>query len=109
MNSTLFNNNSTKIIVKIWFIPLDILAIVCAILSIELATLFLFIIILDKTCHTVPMMLVANSCLAHLIFRIDILWMTLFKLQNDIKQIQYQDSFCIFRSYINYVIYAVLN
>jgi hypothetical protein len=115
MNSTLFavqvifRNNSMMTTIESWFIPFDILTIVCAISSIGLATLFLFIIIQDKTCHTIPMMLVANSCLSHLIFRIDLLWMTVFKLQNDLKQIQDQDVFCVFRAYIGYVTCAVLN
>jgi hypothetical protein len=104
----IFINNLNTTIFEPWFIPLDILAIICSTLDIGLAILFLFTIIQDKTCHTVPMMLVANSCLAELILRIDILWITQFKLQNDFKHIVYQDPFCISRSYIGYVTSAVL-
>ena len=49
------------------------------------------------------MMLVANSCLAELVFGSDMLGMAIFTFQNDLKQIQYQDSLCIFRGYLGYI------
>jgi hypothetical protein len=49
------------------------------------------------------MMLVANSCLAELIFAINLLGMALFTLDNDLKQIQYQNALCIFLGYMTYV------
>jgi len=67
-----------------------------------LAIAFLFLIIIDKTCRTVPMMLVANSCLTELIFASDLLWISVFALENDLQQIEYQDSLCIFRGYMTY-------
>src|SRR5205823_1097600 len=33
--------------------------------------------------------------------------MSLFTLENDIKQIEYEDSYCIFRGYMSYAISAV--
>jgi hypothetical protein len=83
--------------------------IVCTTLIITLAILFLFIIILDKTCHTVPMMLVANSCLSVFIVGCVTFGMSLFTLQNDLKQIEYQDSFCTIRAYLGYASYCTLN
>jgi len=65
-----------------------------------LAVTFLFIAIIDKTCHTVQMMLVANSCLTELIFTSNLLGMAVFVLENDLKQIQYQDRLCNFRGYM---------
>jgi hypothetical protein len=62
MNST-FNNKT----VESWFIPLDVIMIMCTTLSIIFAPFVLIIIITDKRCHTVPMMLVANSYLTALI------------------------------------------
>jgi hypothetical protein len=67
-----------------------------------LAVTFLFVVTIDKTCHTVPMMLVANSCLAQFIYASGLLGTAILTLDNDLKQIQYQDSFCIFRGYITY-------
>ncbi|CAF0841219.1 unnamed protein product [Rotaria sordida] len=115
MNSTLFItsvtfiNNSLTTIVESWFIPLNILSIICTIFVIGFATFFLFILVFDKTCHTVPMMLVANSCLAELLLAINGLWIAVFTLQNDFKQIQYHDSFCVFRGYISFSSYALQN
>ncbi|CAF0948409.1 unnamed protein product [Adineta steineri] len=96
LNSTLINTES-------WFIPIDILLLICLFLAILLALLFLFIILIDKTCHTIPMMFVANSCFACLSLTIIMFWTTIFTLQNDLKQISYEDSSCVFRGYMIYV------
>jgi hypothetical protein len=80
-----------------------------AILAIIVALIFLIIIALDKTCHTVPMMLITNSCLAELIFASILLWMAVVTTQNDLEQIEYEDPLCIFRSYLEYVGYALQN
>jgi hypothetical protein len=48
------------------------------------------------------MMLVANSCLAEFTCGSNLLGMAVFALENDLKQIQYQDSLCIFRGYMSY-------
>ena len=76
--------------------------IICTILVTILATFALLIIILDKTCHTVPMLLIANSCLAAFVFGCSLLSMCIFTLENDLKQIPYQDSLCVFRGYLFY-------
>jgi len=114
MNSTSFlslvtiDKQSTIINIPSWFIPIDIFMIVCAVLTMLFTLIFLSIIIVDKKCHTVPMMLVANSCLIGFILSLDIFGMTLFTIHNDLKQIQYQDSFCVFRGYLTYVGCAIL-
>ncbi|CAF0722315.1 unnamed protein product [Adineta steineri] len=99
----MYENNSSTTNIQSWFIPFDILNIICLILVIILAFIFLFIIIFDKTCHTVSMILIANSCLAELVLAIDLFWMAVFTLDNDLKQQQYEDLFCVFRGYISYV------
>jgi len=115
MNSTCFTppdipvDNLITTIVESWFIPFDILTIVSNVLVIGLGMLFLCIIILDKTFHTVPMMLIANSCLVELIYSINLLSAAIFSLQNDLKRIEYQDSLCIFRCYMGYALTAVMN
>ncbi|CAF3557237.1 unnamed protein product [Rotaria sp. Silwood1] len=68
-------NNSTTVHVQSWFIPIDILNMICCIIAIILALVFLFVIIFDKTYQTVGMMLVTNSCIAELIFGSDLLAM----------------------------------
>ncbi|CAF1473883.1 unnamed protein product [Adineta steineri] len=80
-----------------WFIPFDVFNLICHSLVIIFAFIFLFIIIGDKTCHTVPMLLVANSCLAELVFSSNLFWMAIFTLNNDLKRQQYEDSLCVFR------------
>ncbi|CAF1028563.1 unnamed protein product [Adineta steineri] len=96
------DNNSMAVDTESWFIPFDIINIICLFIVILFAIIFLFIIVYDKTCHTVPMMLVANSCLAELLITCDLFWMAIFALENDLKQQQYMDSFCIFRGYAIY-------
>jgi hypothetical protein len=95
-------SNLTAISIESWFIPFDIFNVLCLIFVIILAIAFLFLIIIDKTCRTVPMMLVANSCLTELIFASDLLGISVFALENDLQQIEYQDSLCIFRGYMSY-------
>jgi hypothetical protein len=102
-----FFNNSIPTIVEAWFIPFDILAIITLALAIILATAFLFIIILDKIYYTVPMILNANICLAIIACSSNTLAMTIFTLQNDLHQIQYQDSLCIIRGYLSYATCAI--
>ncbi|CAF1463906.1 unnamed protein product [Adineta steineri] len=96
----MYNNNSLSISIESWFISVDILDIICLSLVIIFALVCLVIIILYKTCHTVPMMLVANSCLAELLISIVAFWMAIFTLQNDLQRREYEDSLCIFRGYI---------
>ncbi len=107
MNSTFtapiaFINNSTPTTVESWFIPIDILAIVCLGLHITITIIYLCIIALDKTCHTVRMMLYANTCLTGLVCGGTFLALTMFTFCNDLKQIQYQDSTCVVRGYLIY-------
>ncbi|CAF1165973.1 unnamed protein product [Didymodactylos carnosus] len=47
-------------------------------------------------------MLTANSCASALIWGCVLLGVGIFTLQNDIKEIAYQDSLCICRTYFNY-------
>lgn len=92
-----------------WFIPIDISTNICIILSLILSTIFFIIIIHDKTCRTIPMLLVGNSCLIGIVFGIVIYSMSLFRLLNDIKHIEYKDFFCSFRGYIGYASCSTLN
>jgi hypothetical protein len=78
--------------------------IICVIFAIILATFFLIVIILDKTCHTVPVILVANSYLAACVCGSIVLSMLVFTLHNDLKQIQYRDSLCVFRGFMGYTV-----
>ena len=89
-------------ITESWFIPVDILMVMCTILTVICSALFLITIILDKTCHSVPMMLTANSCLAVFIWGCVSLAVSLITLENDLKQIQHQDPLCIYRAYFGY-------
>ena len=92
-----------------WFIPLGILPIVCIVLGMMLATLFLLRIIYDRTCHTMPMLFVGNSCFIGIIFGALILGMRVFTLNNDLQQIEYRDLFCNFRGYFGYATCSIQN
>lgn len=96
-------NNTTSLPMESWFIPIDIVMLTCSIIAVLLAIFSLFIIIIEKTCHTIPMMLTANTCILDLIFGIDMIASVLFALQNDIKQVYYQDSLCITRGTLGYL------
>lgn len=87
------------ILTECWFIPFDILRILCAISTITCTAIFLLIIIVDKRCHTIPMMLIANTCLALFLAASTLLGLSIFALHNDLKQISFQDSLCVFRAY----------
>jgi hypothetical protein len=67
MASVTFMNNSITIVFESWLVPIDILMIINSSLVIGFATLFLFIIVYDRTYYTIPMMLIGNSCLAELL------------------------------------------
>jgi len=91
-------NNKTSIIInESWFILVDIINIICNI----------FAMVLDKTCRTIPMILAANSCLAELTYTSDLFAMDLFALQYDLKQIEFQDSVCIFLRYSSYMMIGI--
>ncbi len=105
----MFDNNSAATNIQPWFIPFDILLIICAVLIVLMATIFIFIIIVDKACHTVAMMLITNTCFSVLMLGITRIMMTAFTLKNDLQQIQNQDSSCILLGYIVYVSYAIQN
>ncbi|CAF1472128.1 unnamed protein product [Adineta steineri] len=55
------------------------------------------------------MILTGNSYLLALIFGCIMLSFNIFRLENDFKRIEYQDSFCIFRSYMGYVSATLFN
>ncbi len=95
-------SNVSTTTVESWFIPLGILAITCLGLHITITIIYLCIIIFNKTCHTVRMMLFANTCLTGLVCSVTFIAFTAFTLYNDIRQIQYQDSMCVFRGYLSY-------
>ncbi|CAF1062316.1 unnamed protein product [Adineta steineri] len=103
VKSTVFLQNVTAITMESWLIPMDILMIILTTLVITISCVFLIIIILNKTCHTVIMMLIANTYLSALLFGCCLLGSSVFMFQNDVKQIQDQDSLCNFRGYFIYV------
>jgi hypothetical protein len=96
MNATTTNTES-------WFIPLDIIRMVFNSVAITLCILCLFLIALDKKCHTVAMMITANSCLGASGCASALLSLCIFTFQNDLKQIYFPDSFCVIRAYFNWV------
>ena len=98
--SRMLNSNTTPIAVEPWFIPFDLLTLVCLILTIILDCLFICIIILDKACHTARMILIANTCFTELLAAINALFMNIFTLQNDLQRLHYYDSLCLFRGYL---------
>lgn len=95
--------NSTTALLEPWFIPAEIIKNICNSLTIIICTLILCFILFDKTCHTVPMMLTANTCFSILVYTCAMLSTGIITLQNDLNQIFYQDSLCVIRNYITNV------
>lgn len=102
-------NISLFISTEAWFVPTDILMIICSSIAVLLTLFSLYIIFIDKACHTVPMLLTTNTCIAALIFGSDMLALAAFTLHNDLKQIRYQDSLCVFRGIAIYITVLQLN
>lgn len=100
-------NISKSIDNEFWFIPVDILMIVCTGFVVIIALVFFLITILDKNNRTNSMILLWNSLIAELIFACVMCSMAIFTLRNDLQQIEYKDYFCIFRGYLSYSISAV--
>jgi hypothetical protein len=101
--------NSSGIAYEVWFVPVDIITNIGLLCGTLLVTLFFFVILFDKTCRNIPMLLVGNSCLAGIVFGALMFWMNLFKLLNDWAQIEYQDTFCNFRGYFGYSTCSIFN
>ena len=104
-----FINNFTMVDIETWYIPLDIILIISLGIAIIFSLIFIIIIIIDKTCHTISMMLTANLCLGELVFAYGMLGIALLELENDLKQIQYQDLLCIVHPYLAYTGSAILH
>jgi hypothetical protein len=102
-----FYNDSIRTHIEFWFIPIDILMILCTGFVVLIASVYLSIIILDKTSRSVSTMLLCNSFLSEILFASVMLSMAVFTFQNDIRQIKYEDSLCIFRAYMSYALSAV--
>ncbi|CAF4538942.1 unnamed protein product, partial [Rotaria sp. Silwood1] len=102
-------NNSRITDIEPWYIPMDILRIVCIIMTIIIALIVLAIIASNRTPRTTPMMLIANTCLSELVCVCTALGIATFTLNSDLKRIQYQDSLCVFRAYINYSMTVIQN
>ena len=101
------NNSSKKIENEFWFIPVDIIMILCTGFVVIVSFGFLLITILDKTNRTISMILLWNSLISEMIFACVMCSMAIFTLQNDLKQIEYKDCLCVFRGYWSYSISAV--
>ena len=106
---TTLMNNTEVLTVESWFIPLDIIAIILASLIIVISTSFLLMIIIDKTCHTTPMLLIGNSCLVQLVLGINIISMNVFTIKNDFQAIVSTDLLCFIRGYSSYSLCALEN
>ncbi|CAF1105105.1 unnamed protein product [Rotaria sordida] len=102
-------NTSTTVDFQSWFIPIDMLNMICSVIAIILALVFLLVLILDKLYHSVAMILVVNSCLAEFIFGFYLFAVTIFTFRNDLKQIYFYDAFCLLMGYIGYVAVAIQN
>ena len=92
-----------------WFIPLDIIGIIITSLIILISIIYLIAMIIDQRCHTIPMLLIANSCLIELLLGINIINMNIFTLNNDLQRITSVDTLCFIRGYLSYSLCGLVN
>lgn len=104
-----FINNITIVDIEVWYIPLNIILIISLGIAIIFSLTFIIIIMIDKTCHTISMMLTANLCLGELVFAYSMLGIASSSLENDLKQIQYQNLLCIVHPYLAYTGSALMH
>lgn len=103
------SNNISMVTIESWFVPLDILMILCTSVALLLSLIFLSIIIFDRTCHTVPMLLIGHSCLSELFFSSIMFSSALFTLVNDLQRTHTFDFPCVMRGYLGYVVTFLQN
>lgn len=94
---------------EFWILPNDILMIICSVLILVFSSLFLLIILIDKTCHTNTMILVGNTFSIGLILGYVLIHSSIFIYLNDLENNLIEDSLCIIRAYIGYVSYTLMN
>ena len=102
-------NKSVTVSIESWFVPIDILRIISNVAAVICALVCLLIILIDKACHTLPMVLTASSCLAILVLSCDLLAISVYTLQSDLEQIQFPDLLCYFRGYLFYFGNSLVN
>ena len=107
--ATMSMKNASGLAHETWFVPVDIITNIGLLCGTLLVTVFFFVILFDKTCRTIPMLLVGNSCFSGIVFGALMFWMNLFKLMNDYAQVEYQDTFCNFRGYFGYSTCSIFN
>lgn len=88
---------------KPWFLVVDITIIILLAFAVLLAVCFITIVILNKTCQTMPTFLTCSSCIAEIVYGCNMMSIAIFSLENDRKQRIFQDSLCVFRDYLGYV------
>ena len=103
----LLTNDTLSINIENWFIPVDIIMVVCTGFVVILSLFFSLIIIFDRACRTVSILLIFNSFISEFLFGSVMCSMAIVTLYNDIKQIQEEDRFCVFRGYLSYAMSAV--
>lgn len=103
------NSTASTTALEPWFIPLGIIILLFNTLVIILSIFYLLIILLDKTCYTVLMMLTANTCISAFVLGCVSFSLIFYTFISDFKGIQYEDSLCQFRGYMAYVSAALFN
>ena len=103
----LTTNQSTMVKTENWFIPVDILMVISTGFVVILSFIFSTVIICDRSCRTVSVLLIFNSFISEFLFGSVMCSMAIFSLHNDVKQISDQDSLCVFRGYLSYALSAV--
>ena len=88
---------------ELWFIFVDISAIIALVFAVLLAVCFLTVVVLNKTCQTIPTLLTCASFIAEIVLGCNMMSIAIFSLENDRKRRIFQDPLCVFRDYLGYV------
>lgn len=100
-------NQSRDIHTEFWFIPVDVMMIICTGFVVVVSLIVLFITIFDKTTRTISTILLWNSLFAEMLFACVMFSMAIYSFENDRQRIDYNDCLCIFRGYMSYALSAV--
>lgn len=97
------SSNNSLLSIEFWFIPSDVLMLICNILSVVFSLFCLLIILMDKRCHTISMLLIGNTYLTGCSFGLSLLLKSIYTFRNDLNKIEFEDSFCIYRGCLIYI------
>ena len=99
MNDTVLQSES-------WFIPMDIIMIIPLSICTILGVVFLFLVATHRTCWSVPMLFICNSCFVEIALSCVLLATVIYTLKQDLRKELGDIASCVFTMFIVYSLFA---